>query len=642
MSATPALALSMRNVAIIAHVDHGKTTLVDGLLYQSGMFRSEQLDKLAGGQHGLIMDSNDLERERGITILSKQCAVTYTRENGEQIRINIIDTPGHADFGGEVDRVLRMADGCLLLVDCAEGPMPQTRFVLGKAIEAGLEPVVVVNKCDRQDARGEAAVDEVFDLLVELGADDHALDFPVVWASGRSGWAVDSWQTAQDVVARQRTGETIGPPEFSLRPVFESIVEHVPAAKGESEGPLQVLVTSIAYSEYVGRIGIGRVFRGSVRKGQQIVRIDRDGHESRAKIGGLEGFEGLGRVERSEIGVGDLCAVIGVEGVDIGDTLADPERPEALPPVSVDEPTLSMVFRVNDSPFGGKEGEFVTSRQLRDRLARESEKNVALRVEPGEGGDEFIVAGRGMLHLGVLLEEMRREGFELSVGKPHVVLREHEGVIEEPIERLVIDVPESSVGPVMELVGNRRGEMVHMEPRGDMTHLVFDIPARGLIGLRSKVMTASAGEAILSHAFERWAPKSGEVPGRANGVLIASEPGQITAHALEALADRGVMFVEPGDQVYAGQVVGEHNRENDLTVNACRAKQLTNFRESTKEATVRLKSARKMELEKCIEYVEEDELVELTPTAVRLRKKMLNESDRKKAARSAKDKVTKG
>jgi GTP-binding protein len=617
----------LRNVAIIAHVDHGKTTLVDQLLKQSGMFRAGELDKLAGGQHNLIMDSNPLERERGITILSKNCAITYARpaaltESGadEQVRINIIDTPGHADFGGEVERVLRMADGCLLVVDAYDGPMPQTRFVLSKAIEAGLQPVLVVNKCDRPDGRPHEVVDEVFDLLVELGADDETLDFPVVFASARDGWATPDPDDRKP----------------DLRDVFEAIVRHVPPATGDPKAPLQMLITSLDYSEYVGRIGIGRVYEGSIRHGQQIALLTRSGETRRVRVGKLQRFVGLGKEDTQVVHAGDLCAVIGVEAIDIGDTLADPENPMPLPPVRVDEPTLTMVFRVNDSPFAGQEGEYVTSRQLRDRLERECEHNVALRVEPG-AGDEFIVSGRGLLHLGILLENMRREGYELAVGKPHVVIKEIDGVRHEPIEMLVVDTPNESVGAVMEHVGSRKGELKTMEPRGDtITHMEFEIPARGLIGLRSRLLTATQGEAIINHAFERFAPAVGEVPGRAQGVLIASEPGKATAYAIESLADRGIMFSKPQDPVYAGQIIGEHNRDNDLTVNVVRAKQMTNFREATKEAFVRLKASREMNLEQCLEYVEEDELVEITPSSVRLRKRMLNESDRKRAARQAK------
>jgi GTP-binding protein len=616
----------LRNVAIIAHVDHGKTTLVDQMLKQSGMFRDSELDKLAGGQHNLIMDSNELERERGITILSKNCAITYVRETGERVRINIIDTPGHADFGGEVERVLRMADGCLLLVDSAEGPMPQTRFVLGKAIEAGLKPVVVINKCDRPDARTQAVINEVFDLLIELGADELALDFPIIYASGRSGWA-----NADEPKPRK-----------DLRPVFEAIVEHVPAAKGDPDRPLQMLVTSIDYSEYVGRIGIGRVFNGSIRKGQTINVIDRHGVDRSARVGVLHKFVGLGREEADEVKAGDLCAVSGVTDIDIGDTLCDPLDSIALPPVRVDEPTLTMVFRVNDSPMVGRDGQYVTSRQLRERLLRETEKNVALRVEAAEGGDEYIVSGRGLLHLGVLIETVRREGYELSVGMPRVITREVEGKQQEPIERLVIEAPEESVGPVMELVGARRGTMMHMDQRGERTHMVFEIPSRGLIGLRTRLLTATQGEAQVHHAFERWAPLSGEVHRRQQGVLIASEPGKTTAYAVDAMSDRGVFFVAPGDEVYEGQIVGEHNRENDLTVNVVRAKQLTNFREANKEAFTKLKPPRDMPLERCLEYVVEDELVEITPSAVRLRKRVLREAMRRRAERSAKDRAKAG
>ena len=618
--------LQLRNVAIIAHVDHGKTTLVDQLLKQSGMFRVGELDKLAGGQHGLIMDSNPIERERGITILSKNCAVTYTNLKGEAYRINIVDTPGHADFGGEVERVLRMADGCLLLVDSAEGPMPQTRFVLSKALEAGLKPLVVINKCDRPDGRPQEVINEVFDLLVELGAEDEALDFKVIYAAGRDGWATeDIKMKGQD-----------------MRPLFDAIIERVPAAKGDPDAPLQMLVTSIDYSEYVGRIGIGRVFNGVIKRNVPFAVLDREGNKRSARASKLMAFSGLSRVEVEEVRAGDLCAVIGVEKIDIGDTLADPLDPKPLPPVKVDEPTLTMIFRVNDSPFAGQEGQYVTSRQIRDRLLKECEHNVALRVEFG-AGDEFQVSGRGLLHLGILLENMRREGFELSVGKPRVITREIHGQLHEPIEILVVDCPNEHVGAAMELAGQRGGIVETMEPRGDtMTHLEFEIPSRGLIGLRSRLLTATQGEAIMHHAFERYAPVTGELPGRGQGVLISLETGSITAYAVEGLAERGVMFVVPTDKVYAGQVVGEHNRENDLTVNCTRLKQLTNFREATKEAFVKLKPARKMSMEACLEYIEEDELVEITPTSIRIRKRLLNENERKKADRAGKDKLKAG
>ncbi len=618
----------IRNVAIIAHVDHGKTSLVDQLLKQSGNFRAGELDKLAGGQHDLIMDSNPLERERGITILSKNCAVVYHAEDGREYRINLIDTPGHADFGGEVERVLRLADGCLLLVDAFEGPMPQTKFVLTKALECGLEPLVVVNKCDRPDARPDAVIDEVFDLLVDLGADDHALDFETVYCSARDGWATPD----------------LDEPGTDLRPVFEKIVKSVPAPDADADAPLQVLVTTLDYSDFVGRIAIGRVFRGTIRRGQRITLIKRDGTKMPPiKIGRLLRFSGLGRVDTDEISAGDLCAIEGIEGVDIGDTVADTEQPEALPTVNVDEPTLSMTFRINDSPFGGREGDYVTSRQIRDRLDKELERNVALRVEQGDSGEEFVVSGRGILHLGILLETMRREGFELSIGRPRVILHEIDGKLHEPVETLVVDCPESAVGPVMELVGGRRGELKKMEPRGPgVSHLVFEITSRALIGLRGRVLTATQGEAIMHHRFDRFAPLGGDRIGRTNGVLIATETGQVTSYSVETLAERGVLFVKPGDKVYAGQIVGEHNRDNDLPVNICRQKQLTNIRSANKEATVTLKAPREMGLEQALEYIEEDEVVELTPSTVRLRKRILDEGQRKRADRQSKDKAKAG
>jgi len=620
---------SIRNVAIIAHVDHGKTTLVDQMLAQSGMFRAGELDKLAGGQHNLIMDSNPLERERGITILSKNCAVDYRPVVGAEsgvagkppvVRINIVDTPGHADFGGEVERVLRMADGAILLVDAFEGPMPQTRFVVSKALEAGLTFIVVVNKCDRPDARPHAVADEALGLFIDLGADDHALEFPVLYASARGGWACHDPQT----------------PGGDLRPLFDTIVEHVPAPAGDPRAPVQMLVTTLDSSEYLGRIGIGRVDAGELRRGQTVTRIDRDGGRTRATVSGLWRFEGLGRVEADRVGAGDLCAVVCSERVEIGDTLADPDRPAALAPVAVDEPTLSMVFRVNDSPFAGREGKFVTSRQIRERLERELERNVALRVEPGRTMDEFVVSGRGLLHLGVLIETMRREGYELAVGKPRVLTRRVEGALHEPYERLVIDCPTDRLGAVMELVGGRKAEVLHMESRGaDRSHLVFDIASRGLIGLRSRILTATQGHAIMHHSFDRFAPAAGALPGRGAGVIIATERGAATAYALEGLADRGVMFITPGEEVYAGQVVGEHNRENDIVANVVRAKHLTNIRSSTKEAFVTLKAPRRLTLEGALEYIEDDELVEVTPGSVRLRKRILDESQRRKAERAA-------
>ena len=632
MPGTAAETRLVRNVAIIAHVDNGKTTLVDQLLKQSGMFRAGELEKLMGGQHDLIMDSNPLERERGITILSKNCAVNYAAEDGKVYRINIIDTPGHADFGGEVERVLRMADGCLVLVDALDGPMPQTKFVLAKALEAGLKPIVVVNKCDRPEADPSRVVSEMFDLLVDLGADDHALEFKVVYSSGRDGWAAYELDRSFEELKKG-----------NLRPIFETIVNAVAAPGGDAEAPLQMLVTTLDYSEYVGRIGIGRVFEGTIKVGTPVLLMKRDGSTRQVRVQKLLGFSGLGRTEVEKVSAGDLCAVVGVEGIDIGDTLADLASPKALPPVTVDEPTISMLFRINDSPFAGQEGQFVTSRQIRDRLARELEHNVALRVEMGRTTDEFNVSGRGLLHLGILLETMRREGYELSVGRPQVITHEEDGVVMEPMETLVIDVPNENLGPVMELVGGRRGEMKKMEPRGTgSSHLVFEMSSRSLIGLRSRIMTASQGEAIMHHRFSHFAPVSGERQERPSGVLIAIENGPVTGHAVELLHDRGFLFVKPGDKVYAGQIVGEHNRDNDLVVNITREKALTNVRAASKEATVVLKQPRLLSLEAALEYIEDDELVEITPSSVRMRKRVLSESERRRVERQAKDKAAAG
>ena len=625
---TPVNAL-IRNVAIIAHVDHGKTTLVDNLLKQSGNFRAGELEKLEGGQHGLIMDSNPLERERGITILSKNCAVSYTALDGITYRINIIDTPGHADFGGEVERVLRMADGVLLLVDSYDGPMPQTKFVLTKALEAGLKPVVIVNKIDRPDGRPMDVMHEVFDLFVELGAEELALDFPVVYCAGRDGWATTQWPLPE--------GQ---PKPKDLRDIFEAIIKKVPAPKAEIEKPLQALILNLDYNDYVGRIGIGRVFNGRIKAGQQVALLKRDGKKILCKATKLMQFEGLKRSEVDTVDAGDLCAIVGLEGVDIGDTVADPNQPVALPPVTIDEPTMTMLFRINDSPFAGQDGQYVTSRQIRERLYKELERNVAMRVESGRTADEFMVSGRGVLSLGILIENMRREGFELSVGKPEVIIKEIDGAPHEPIEELVIDCPNSSVGAVMELVGGRKGELKKMEPRGDtVTHLKFEIPSRSLIGMRGRVLTATQGEAIMHHSFLKFAPVSGEMSHRAMGVLISLESGSVTTYALENLADRGVMFVVPQDKVYAGQVVGEHNRDNDLVINVTRMKHLTNMRVSGKEATVVLKAPRKITMEYALEYIEDDELVEITPVSIRIRKKILDESSRKRSERQSKDRA---
>ena len=628
----------IRNIAIIAHVDHGKTTLVDQLLRQSGQFRDAELDKLKGGQHGLIMDSDPLERERGITILSKNCAINYTGRDGTNYRINVIDTPGHADFGGEVERVLRMADGCMLVVDAFEGPMPQTRFVLGKAMELGLRPVVMVNKCDRAEADPHRVVDELLGLLIELGADEQTLDFPVVYGSARDGWATDDI----DIALSPDHGQT------DLRAVFEAIVSAVPPPSGDPEAPLQMLITTLDYSGYVGRIGIGRVFNGMIRKGESVVRISRPDADGKStsqtvRIGQLFRFEGLGRTEVDEISAGDLCAVVGLEHVDIGDTLASVDSPEPLPPVAVDEPTLTMIFRVNSSPFAGREGEFVTSRQIRERLERELQSNVALRVEPGASADEFIVSGRGLLHLGILLENMRREGYELAVGKPQVIEKIIDGVKSEPVEELVIDVPTAHMGAVMELVGARKGELLHADPRGDsMMHLVFKMTSRALIGLRGRVLTATQGEAVIHHTLTGYVPRSSETFRRQFGVIIATESGQVTPHAVSLAHERGVLFVKPGDPVYGGQVVGEHNRPNDLPLNIVRQKKLDNMRSATKEATVTLKAPRVKSLEESLEYIEHDELVELTPKSIRMRKILLDEGARRRQERQTKNRDNAG
>ena len=602
----------LRNVAIIAHVDHGKTTLVDQMLRQSGQFRQEELDRLVGGQHGLILDSNPIERERGITILAKNIAIRI----GET-KINLIDTPGHADFGGEVERVLKMADGAFLLVDAAEGPLPQTRFVLRKAFAAGLKPIVVINKIDRPDARAQQVLNEVFDLFCDLDAPESALEFPVIYASGRNGFA------------RYTMADT----NMDLRPIFETLLKHVPPPEVDLDAPLQVLVTNLDHNDYLGRIAIGRVVAGKIRKGQRVAIL---GHDARHDdtISQLFVFDRLGRTEATEVTAGDICAVAGLEEVEIGDTLADIENPVALPPTRVDDPTLNMVFRINDSPFSGREGSYLTSRQLRDRLFKELERNVALRVEVEHGKtDEFQVAGRGLLHLGILLENMRRESYELSVGKPRVIMREEKGEKLEPIEYLVIEVPQTHVGPVMELLGNRRAECLKLDSRGDMTHLEFTIPARGLIGLRTRLMNSTNGQAILNHNFYDYQPMRGHIPSRINGVMISTETGSATGYAIENLQDRGILFVSPGEQVYEGQIVGEHCRDNDLPVNICREKKLTNVRSATSEKTVVLKAPRKMSLELALEYIEDDELVEVTPTSVRLRKMFLKEADRKKLAR---------
>ena len=610
----------IRNVAIIAHVDHGKTTLVDQLLYQSGMFRSEDLDKLAGGQHNLIMDSDPLERERGITILSKNCAIQYADDEGTDYKINIVDTPGHADFGGEVERVLKMTDGVLLVVDAFEGPMPQTRFVLGKALQHGLKPILVVNKADRVDSRPDDVVNEVFDLFVDLGADDDALDFPVLFASAKEGWA-----TAD-----------LGQPNDNLKPVYDAIIQYVPAPKANPNQPLQMLVTSLEYSDYVGRVAIGKVFAGQLTQAQPVTMIDKEGRHTQQKVVQLYEFDRLGKQRATHVRAGDICAVAGLDPVDIGDTVACPDEPSALPIVAIDEPTMSMTFHVNNGPFAGKEGKYVTSLQIKGRLQKELQTNVALRVESGAGADEYIVSGRGLMHLGILLENMRREGYEVCVGKPQVIIREKDGLRQEPIERLVIECPADCQNAVMSLIGNRRSEMIRMDSKSgtsDYVHMEFMIPARGLFGLNARLLTATQGRAVMHHTFERYEPMRGSIPERQAGVMVATETGTVTAYALDALYDRGAFFVRPGDEVYEGQVVGEHCKDTDIPVNAAKTKQLTNVRSSSKDDAARVRPPRIMSLEVCLEYISQDELVEVCPKSIRIRKRLLKEGDRRRSGR---------
>lgn len=602
----------IRNVAIIAHVDHGKTTLVDALLRQSGNFRESQVQDT-------MLDSNPLERERGITILAKNVAINYTDpDTGRTTKINLIDTPGHADFGGEVERVLGMADGCFLLVDAAEGAMPQTRFVLKKAFQHQLRPIVIINKIDRQDARANAVLDEVFDLFVELGADDETLDFPVIYASGRAGIA--TWNLDE--------------PGTDIKPVFEAILKHVPAPHGDPDRSLQIQITNIQYNEYVGRIGVGRIYNGKVKSGSQVTVAKRGGELIKSKLQQVQVFDGFGRKNVDFAEAGDIVALIGLETVDIGDTICDFQNPQPLEAQEIEPPTLTMLFSVNDSPFAGREGKYVTSRNLRERLFKELESNVALKVEETENKDAFKVSGRGLLHLGILIENMRREGYELSIGKPQVIMRKNtDGVLEEPIEYLVVDVPEKNMGGVMELVGNRKGELVRMDNRNGQVHLEFTIPARGLIGLRTRMLTATQGQAVMHHNFHEYAPARGDVPGRANGVMVSMVTGKVNAYALNNLQERGVMFVEPGDEVYEGQIVAENARDNDMVVNPTTTKKLTNMRTTASDENIILKPARKMTLEAALEYIEEDELVECTPGSIRLRKIHLTENERKRAGK---------
>ena len=610
----------IRNVAIIAHVDHGKTTLVDQLLYQSGMFRTEDLDKLAGGQHNLIMDSNPIEKERGITILSKNCAINYTDLKGDEYKINLIDTPGHADFGGEVERVLKMADGVLVLVDAFEGPMPQTRFVLTKALEHKLKPVVVINKVDRENSRPDDVVNEVFDLLVSLGADDEALDFPLVYASAKDGWA---------------TTDMANKPN-NIQVIFDAIINNIPSPTVDQDAPLQMLVTNQEYSEYVGRIAIGKVFAGTITEGQLVTVIDADGLHTQQKVMNIHQFFGLGRKQASSVQAGDICAISGLDPVEIGDTIACADKPSRLAVISVDEPIMTMTFRVNNGPFAGRDGKYVTSRQIGDRLEKELQQNVALRVEEGQSPEEFNVSGRGLMHLGILLENMRREGYEVCVGKPNVILRIVDERRHEPIELLAVDCPLDCQNSVMSLLGDRRSEIIKMDAKSgasDFIHMEFLIPSRGLFGLNARMMNATAGRAIMHHTFERYELMRGAIPQRKAGVMIATTTGQVTAYALDALYDRGIFFVEPGEKVYEGQVVGEHCKEKDIPVNVVRSKQLTNIRAAGKDDAAKVRPARKMSLEAAMEYLQEDELVEICPNTIRIRKRLLKEADRRRQGR---------
>lgn len=602
---------NLRNIAIIAHVDHGKTTLVDKLLQQSGTFREHE------AVQERAMDSNDLERERGITILAKNTAITY-----KNYLINIVDTPGHADFGGEVERIMKMVDGVLLVVDAFEGCMPQTKFVLRKALAHNLTPIVVVNKIDRPNARPVEVIDEVLDLFIELGANDEQLEFPVVYASALMGTSSMDPEKQDD----------------NMMALYDTIVSHIPSPTENVEEPLQFLVTLLDYNEYLGRIAIGRVNRGIINQGQSVAVIDHDGKTKQARIEKLFGFQGLKRVEIQEAGAGDIVAIAGIREINIGETIADPQNPEALPVLKIDEPTLQMTFLVNNSPFAGREGKWVTSRKLRERLFKELETDVALRVDETESPDAFIVSGRGELHLGILIENMRREGFELQVSKPEVIIKEIDGVKQEPYERLLIDVPEESMGSVMESLGTRKAEMVNMINNGTGTvRLEFIIPARGLIGYRTSFLTLTRGYGIMNHAFDSYGPLAGAgVGGRHQGVLVASENGTSTFYGMLGVEDRGLMFVEPGTEIYEGMIVGEHNRDNDIIVNICKEKQLSNVRSAGKDDTVKLKTPIIFSLEAALEYLNDDEYCEITPKSIRLRKKILVKSERERAEKHRK------
>lgn len=593
--------MNIRNIAIIAHVDHGKTTLVDKILHATKVFRDNQ----ETGE--LIMDSNDLERERGITIFSKNAAVTY-----KDVKINVIDTPGHADFGGEVERVLKMADGVILLVDAFEGPMPQTRFVLQKALQLNLHPIVVINKVDKPNCRPDEVHDAVFELFFNLDATEEQLHFPTYYGSGKNGWFNDSLEATDNIL-----------------PLMDGILKYVPAPK-VSEGTLQLQITSLDYSSFLGRIAIGKVSRGSIKENQPIALVQGDGTIRKTRVKELYVFEGMGKKKVTEVVAGDLCAVVGIEDFNIGDTIADAENPEALPVISVDEPTMNMLFSINNSPFFGKDGKFVTSRHLRDRLMKEIEKNLALRVHDTDEGDSFLVYGRGILHLGILIETMRREGYELTVGQPQVIVKEVDGRKCEPYEVLVVDVPQEFASKVIDLVSRRKGEMLVMETKGEMQHLEFDIPSRGLIGLRTQMLTATTGEAVMAHRFSEYKPWKGPIPGRNNGVLISKFQERSTGYSIDKLQDRGTFFIEPGEDVYAGQIVAEHIKPGDLVVNVTEAKKLTNHRASGSDDATRIAPKTLMTLEECMEYIQHDECIEVTPNFIRMRKLVLNEEERKK------------
>jgi GTP-binding protein len=593
--------MNIRNIAIIAHVDHGKTTLVDKILHATKVFRDNQ----ETGE--LIMDSNDLERERGITIFSKNAAVIYN-----DVKINVIDTPGHADFGGEVERVLKMADGVILLVDAFEGPMPQTRFVLQKALQLNLKPIVVINKVDKPNCRPDEVHDAVFDLFFNLDASEEQLDFPTYYGSGKNGWFNSSLT-----------------PIDNITPLLDGILKYVPAPK-ISEGTLQLQITSLDYSSFLGRIAIGKVTRGSIKEGQPIALVQADGSIKKSRVRELYVFEGMGKKKVQQVLAGDLCAVVGLEDFNIGDTIADAEKPEALPVISVDEPTMNMLFSINNSPFFGKDGKFVTSRHLRDRLMKETEKNLALRVHDSDGGESFVVYGRGILHLGVLIETMRREGYELTIGQPQVITKEINGKRCEPYETLVVDVPQEFASKVIDLVTRRKGEMLVMETKGEMQHLEFDIPSRGLIGLRTQMLTATTGEAVMAHRFSEYKPWKGPIPGRSNGVLLAKQGGTTTGYSIDKLQDRGTFFVDPGEDVYMGQIIAENIKPGDLVVNAIEGKKLTNMRASGSDAATNIAPKKLMTLEECMEYIQQDECIEVTPNFIRMRKVLLDEEERKK------------